>query len=97
MIVRDAMRTAALTSSPNLVPPPPPTAANEIVAAQVRFGGSTDTHATVAPQPRVLCCEEIDGKRWNYVVDAEGPRMTRRGSSLKAVSLQSPVPPIDVS
>ncbi|KAH0460154.1 hypothetical protein IEQ34_010817 [Dendrobium chrysotoxum] len=97
VIVRDAMRTAALASYPSLLPPPPPPMApDQVVAAQVRFGGPTaDTHATVEAQPRVLCCEEIDGKRWNYVVEAEGPRMSRRGSSLKAVSLQSPGAPID--
>ncbi|KAI0507813.1 hypothetical protein KFK09_013941 [Dendrobium nobile] len=97
VIVRDAMRTAALASYPSLLPPPPPpVAADQVVAEQVRFGGpAADTHATVEAQPRVLCCEEIDGKRWNYVVEAEGPRMSRRGSSLKAVSLQSPGAPID--
>ncbi|XP_020584604.1 protein root UVB sensitive 6 [Phalaenopsis equestris] len=92
VMVRDAMRTAALASSPNLLPPPPMTP-DQIATSQVCFGG--DTNASVAVQPRVLCCEEIDGKKWSYVVGVEERRMSRRCSSLKAVPLQSPVAPID--
>lgn len=96
LIVRDAMRTAVLASSPGLLPPPLPMATDPIAAAEIRFSSpDADTLAAPAAQPRILCCEEIDGKRWNYVVEEKGARMSRRGSSLKMVSLQLPGPPID--
>jgi hypothetical protein len=50
----------------------------------------------------VLCLEEVDGRRWSYVVDAPGasvkanPKGTASfGASFKAVPLQSPLPPVE--
>ncbi|PKA57190.1 glutamate N-acetyltransferase / amino-acid N-acetyltransferase [Apostasia shenzhenica] len=103
VLVRDAMRSATLASSPALLPPPHPsppatgiTTDRQIAAAEVRFGGpGADSLAASAAAPRVLCCEQIDGKRWNYVVEPNGPRNSGRGDYLRTVSLQSPVAPIE--
>lgn len=49
----------------------------------------------------VLCLEEVDGRRFSYVVDGPGASVKAKGSasfgaSFKAVPLQSPLPPIEV-
>ncbi|KAK8971132.1 hypothetical protein KSP40_PGU012319 [Platanthera guangdongensis] len=70
-------------------------APHPIDASYVRFSRpAADMLAASVAQPRIICCEEIDGKRWNYLVDVKEPRMSR-SSSLKAMSLQSPGTPID--
>lgn len=38
---------------------------------------------------RILCSEEIDGRRWNYVAHPQT-------SSIRAISLQTPQPPAHV-
>jgi hypothetical protein len=48
----------------------------------------------------VLCLEEIDGRRWSYVVDAAGAAVKAKGrasvgGAFKAVPLQSPLPPVE--
>lgn len=88
-LVRDAMRSAALASAP--LPP-------VLSPPQLRFGPAVEGIAVEEKAlSRVLCCEEIDGRRWNYVMEVEGPGGLRWGSALKAVSLQTPAAPIDVS
>ncbi|RLN03135.1 uncharacterized protein C2845_PM13G15620 [Panicum miliaceum] len=52
-----------------------------------------------------LCLEEVDGRRWSYVVDGGGAVKGRgrggaagpAGASVRAVPLQSPLPPAEVS
>ncbi|XP_042428977.1 protein root UVB sensitive 6-like [Zingiber officinale] len=96
-IVRDAVRSSAaatLASSPAL------TARDDWIQAGIKFGTAIDPGlALVAPAaPRVLCCEEIDGRRWSYVLDdVEGPPGTkaRKGPSLRAVPMQNPVDPLE--
>lgn len=43
---------------------------------------------------RLLCCEEIDGRRWKYVVDNGSSGRFKKGS-IRSISLQSPQTPID--
>ncbi|RLN27820.1 uncharacterized protein C2845_PM05G37710 [Panicum miliaceum] len=48
----------------------------------------------------VLCLEEVDGRRWSYVVDAAGASVKAKGrasigGAFKAVPLQSPLPPVE--
>ena len=68
--------------------------------------------AMSAPAPAVdgvLCLEEVDGRRWSYVVEgsassAQGKagRVSARarnapvGATFRAVPLQSPLPPAEV-
>ncbi|CBI29631.3 hypothetical protein AAG906_014822 [Vitis piasezkii] len=44
---------------------------------------------------RLICCEEINGRRWNYVVDNEGGNGQGRNGSLRAVCSQTPQAPVD--
>ncbi|CAA6660238.1 unnamed protein product [Spirodela intermedia] len=45
---------------------------------------------------KVVCLEEVDGKKWKYVAVEEGSGKLRRGTSVKAISLQhSPMAPVD--
>lgn len=100
-LVREAVRASAAASlaSPPLVPTPPqPQKQTDRVQAEVRFGPPVEGLALdAAPAPGVLCWEEIDGRRWSYVVDVDGTHgRARRGSSVRAVPMQSPVAPLEV-
>ncbi|OAY73898.1 Protein root UVB sensitive 6 [Ananas comosus] len=96
-IVREAVR-ATLASSPPAVAPPPPI---DQIQAEVRFGAPVAglAAAPAAAAERVLCWEEVDGRRWSYVVDVgegRGGRGSRKGSAVRAVSMQTPVAPLEV-
>ncbi|KAK3135541.1 hypothetical protein QOZ80_5BG0420160 [Eleusine coracana subsp. coracana] len=44
----------------------------------------------------VLCFEEVEGRRFSYVIDGPGASVKAKGSaSFKAVPLQSPLPPVE--
>ena len=45
---------------------------------------------------RLICCEEIDGRRWKYFAESGGSKRLKKGS-IRAVSLQSPQAPVEVS
>ncbi|KAH0897069.1 hypothetical protein HID58_046637, partial [Brassica napus] len=45
---------------------------------------------------RLICCEEIDGRRWKYVAESDGSGKFKRNSVVRAVSLESPRTPFDV-
>ncbi|XP_042426030.1 protein root UVB sensitive 6-like [Zingiber officinale] len=71
------------------------------IQTEVKFGATVDPGLDLAlalAALRVLCCEEIDGRRWSYVLDdVECPPGTkaRKGPSLRAVPMQSPVDPLE--
>ncbi|XP_070669293.1 protein root UVB sensitive 6-like isoform X2 [Malus domestica] len=51
---------------------------------------------------RLVCCEEIDGRRWNYVAEPDSSSSssssaatTFKKGSFRALSLHSPQPPLD--
>lgn len=50
---------------------------------------------------RMICSEEIDGRRWNYLAESSGGRSNgakqSKKNSIRAISLQSPKAPVDVS
>ncbi|RZS18674.1 hypothetical protein BHM03_00051000 [Ensete ventricosum] len=96
-LVREAVRAnaAATLASPPLSSPAQPQA--ERTQAEVRFGPTVGgALALDAPTPRVLCCEEMDGRRWSYVVDVEGlSGRAHRGSSVRAMPMQIPVAPVE--
>ncbi|RZS11597.1 hypothetical protein BHM03_00042947 [Ensete ventricosum] len=99
-LVREAVRATAAASlaSPPFVPTPPqPQKPVDWVQAEVRFGPPVEGLALhAASVPGVLCWEEIDGRRWSYVVDVDDtPGRARRGSSVRAVPMQSPVAPLE--
>ncbi|KAJ4954153.1 hypothetical protein NE237_030985 [Protea cynaroides] len=43
---------------------------------------------------RIICREEMDGRRWHYVADKDGSGRFQRGS-IRAISVQTPQAPID--
>lgn len=88
-------------------------AVRDAVRAAVREAEATAAKATAPPAARVpatataeiardgvLCLEEVDGRRWSYVVDAAGAAVKAKGRAsvglaFKAVPLQSPLPPVE--
>lgn len=81
LLVRETLRISAnLASAPPSQPPVE-------VSLQEQF---VDTSL------RLICSEEIDGRRWNYFAQDVGSVKFKKGS-IRAVSLQSPKPPLDVS
>jgi hypothetical protein len=44
---------------------------------------------------RFICCEELDGRRWNYVAETDSDGKFKN-NSFRSLSLQTPKPPIDV-
>lgn len=45
---------------------------------------------------RLICSEDIDGRRWNYVAERDGSGSYKK-NSFRAVSLQSPQAPAEVT
>lgn len=45
---------------------------------------------------RLICSEDIDGRRWNYVAERDGSGKFKR-NSIRAISLQSPQAPAEVT
>lgn len=96
--MREAVTRATLaTSAP---------AAEQIHGAEVRFGPPVKVLAGDATSAKVekgldlgldsvLCWEEVDGRRWRYVVDSE--KNARGIRSVKLVSMENPAPPFEVS
>ncbi|KAL3729222.1 hypothetical protein ACJRO7_026339 [Eucalyptus globulus] len=96
LLVRETLRISAnLASAPAPAAPPPVAAeASRELAAAVGVGLAGEQF--VGSSLRLICCEEIDGRRWQYVAEDEGsaPGRFRKGS-FRAVGLQSPQSPAD--
>jgi hypothetical protein len=105
-------RTPAATQTVTAPPPSPPDArfavreaVKSTIADPSPGAGRLDAPAPTPAVEGFLCLEEIEGRRWKYVVDgaAGNRRKGRRGSavplgaSVRAVPLQSPLPPAEVS
>ncbi|KAK4254490.1 hypothetical protein QN277_009868 [Acacia crassicarpa] len=61
---------------------------------RVRGGGVFGTQELMNPSLRLICCEEIDGRRWNYVAENDGSGGFVK-NSFRALSLQTPQAPLD--
>lgn len=57
------------------------------VAADDEFVGSSF---------RLICCEEMDGRRWKYVAEKD-PSGGFKKNSFRALTLHTPQAPLDVS
>ena len=112
-LVRETLRISAnLASSLEVVDPLPAetTTSRSSVASfpssslsavelecRIRIGGGTvGVEDFVNPSSRLICCEEIDGRRWKYIAESDGNGGFKK-NSFRALSLQSPQAPIDVS
>ncbi|KAG9457038.1 hypothetical protein H6P81_001546 [Aristolochia fimbriata] len=97
ILVRETMRISANLASAS----PPSTAASSLVVADtcgarpdLKFGLVEDDF--VDSSFRLLCCEELDGRRWKYVAerDSGGDGRFRKGS-IRALGLQTPDAPVN--
>ena len=89
--------------------PPPETrlAVRDVMRSTIPSQPTEAPAASEKPAPAAalqgfLCLEEVDGRRWSYVVDAAGAAVKAKGrasvgGAFKAVPLQSPLPPVEVS
>ncbi|PWZ17789.1 Protein root UVB sensitive 6 [Zea mays] len=87
--VRDAVRTAVREAE----------ATAKATAPAARVPATAAVPVEIA-RDGVLCLEEVDGRRWSYVVDAAGAAVKAKGrasvgGAFKAVPLQSPMPPVE--
>ncbi|XP_047975625.1 protein root UVB sensitive 6-like [Salvia hispanica] len=101
LLVRETLRISA-----NLASAPPPSPSPAAVAPHDRpllqdssFGGLVDDQF-LNSSLRLICCEEIDGRRWQYFADDNtGPRNVAtkklKKNSIRAVCLQTPLSPAD--
>ncbi|EYU35039.1 hypothetical protein MIMGU_mgv1a003370mg [Erythranthe guttata] len=98
LLVRETFRISANLAS---APPPAPAAADQerISLRDSNFGGLVEDQF-LNSSLKLICCEEIDGRRWQYFADNEisvrsGGSKQLKKNSIRAVSLQSPQAPID--
>ncbi|KAK1310090.1 hypothetical protein QJS10_CPA08g00952 [Acorus calamus] len=80
IIVREAMRVTLASS-------PPPAEAEAAVEMKT---------TTAVEGVRVLCSEEVDGRRWRYVAEVDGSGRLRKGAAVRVVGLERrPEVPMD--
>ncbi|KAJ6928241.1 protein root UVB sensitive 6 [Populus alba x Populus x berolinensis] len=83
-LVRETLRISAnLASSPS--PPANPPTLSQSALLEDEFLGST---------LRLICCEEIDGRRWKYVAERDASGLFKK-NSIRAVGLQTPQAPVE--
>ncbi|KAF8412032.1 hypothetical protein HHK36_004592 [Tetracentron sinense] len=95
LLVRETIRISAnLASAPSSSSAPPSLIAAESrgLRPEVKFGLVEEEF--IDSSLRVICCEEIDGRRWKYVAEKDGSGQFKRGS-IRALSLQTPQTPVD--
>ena len=104
VLVRETLRISAnLASSPGIAAPPIETTSDpssvSLVESECRrrigsvtVGGSEFIDSSL----RLICCEEIDGRRWKYVAEKDGSGGLKK-NSFRALSLHGPQAPVDVS
>ncbi|CAH8279081.1 unnamed protein product [Arabidopsis lyrata] len=82
LLSRETLRISASLASPpvdDLPPHSPPSPDSQFL------------HSTL----RLICCEEIDGRRFKYVAESDGSGRFKK-NSVRAISLESPQTPFDV-
>ncbi|KMT07872.1 hypothetical protein BVRB_6g145690 [Beta vulgaris subsp. vulgaris] len=95
LLVRETMRIsanlAAPANSPSQIPPTLPAALD---SKNLRLGLVEEEY--IHSNLRLICCEEIDGRRWKYVAEnANDSSGTFKKGSIRSVSLQTPQAPAD--
>ncbi|PSS00321.1 Protein root UVB sensitive like [Actinidia chinensis var. chinensis] len=87
LLARESIRISAdLAASP-----PATVAATESVGLR-NFGFVEEQF--VDSSLRLICCEEIDGRRWKYFAESGGSKRLKKGS-IRVVSLQRPQAPVE--
>ncbi|XP_073022472.1 protein root UVB sensitive 6-like [Primulina eburnea] len=94
LLVRETLRISAnLASAPPQSPVPEKTLVHDSGFGRVVEDQFVDSSL------RMICSEEIDGRRWNYFAESSGGRSNGakklKKNSIRAVSLHSPKAPVD--
>ncbi|KAL8527653.1 hypothetical protein ACS0TY_005484 [Phlomoides rotata] len=96
LLVRETLRISA-----NLASAPPPSSTDPVVTPQdSSFGGLAPDDQFLNSSLRLICCEEVEGRRWQYYAE-NGNSVTVSGAkrlkknSIRAVALQTPKAPVD--
>ncbi|RWR78661.1 protein root UVB sensitive 6 [Cinnamomum micranthum f. kanehirae] len=90
ILVRETIRISADLAS---APPPSKIEAERLGGARSELNLGLVDEGFLDSSLRVLCCEEINGRRWKYVVEKEGSGRLRK-SSIRAIGLQAPDTPM---
>lgn len=97
LLVRETLRISANLASahpPAVAPPIPIAAESDRVRDAAAFGLVEEQF--VNSSLRLICREEIDGRRWEYFADmTHKSKQFRKNSPIRAVSLHSPQGPVD--
>ncbi|CAL1385170.1 unnamed protein product [Linum trigynum] len=105
-LVRETLRISANLASAPPLPSPPTNASNSAVhqqfptavavppvyADRMRMGMVEEEF--VQSSLRLICCEEIDGRRWKYVAENDGTGRFKK-NSVRAVRLHAPQAPVE--
>ncbi|KAL0012987.1 hypothetical protein SO802_000056 [Lithocarpus litseifolius] len=97
LLVRETLRISAnLASSPSIPAEPPLSLADSPESRSLnrrRLGLVEEEY--VNSSLRLICCEEIDGRRWNYVAEKDALSGTFKKNSIRALTLHSPQAPVE--
>lgn len=100
LLVRETLRISAnlASSSPSVPAEPPLSLADSPESRSLnrrRLGLVEEEY--VNSSLRLICCEEIDGRRWNYVAEKDALSGNFKKNSIRALTLHSPQAPVEVS
>lgn len=100
LLVRETLRISAnlASSSPSVPAEPQLSLADSPESRSLnrrRLGLVEEEY--VKSSLRLICCEEIDGRRWNYVAEKDALSGTFKKNSIRALTLHSPQAPVEVS
>jgi hypothetical protein len=88
LLVRETLRISA-----NLAD----SAAQPLSSSSPLSAALVDSSEFVNSSLRLICSEEIDGRRWSYVAEKDASGRFKKGSSIRALSSYNPqTPPIEV-
>ncbi|XP_050210535.1 protein root UVB sensitive 6 [Mercurialis annua] len=94
LLVRETLRISANLASapaPATAPADPPSSGVSVSSRKLRIGLEDEF---VESSLRLICCEEIDGRKWKYVAENDGFGKFKK-NSFRSVSLQSPQAPVE--
>ncbi|PON82156.1 Root UVB sensitive family [Trema orientale] len=95
LLVRETLRISAGLASapPDSSPSSLPLVSGAGLEASRKLGLVEDEF--VSSSLRLICCEELDGRRWQYVAESDPSGRSFKKGSFRALSLQTPQVPYD--
>ena len=99
LLVRETLRISAnlASSNPNSTEPETPPPLSLLDSAENRRSSlGLVEEEYVNSSLRLICSEEIDGRRWNYVSEKDALSGTFNKASIRALTLNTPQPPHEV-